>query len=109
MNEFVKQVEISLNKKIPATHIPYWLGMLGGFGFDMLSKLTGEKFSVSSVRVKKFCLPRREVRPCRGATTQFDSTAAHSSGFKAPFTLSEGLHCTLEYEFLNQGKEKGSN
>ena len=68
--------------------------MAGGFGFDILSKLTGKKFAVSSVRVKKFC-----------ATTQFDATAAHSSGFKAPFTLSEGLDKTLQYEFAGAQKD----
>jgi nucleoside-diphosphate-sugar epimerase len=51
MNELVSQVEKSLNKHIPSTHFPYWLGMLGGYGFDILGKLTGKKFSVSSVRV----------------------------------------------------------
>jgi hypothetical protein len=56
MNELVSQVEKSLNKNIPSTHFPYWLGMLGGYGFDILGKLTGavginKKFSVSSVRV----------------------------------------------------------
>lgn len=95
MNELVSQVEKSLNKKIPSTHFPYWLGMLGGYGFDFLSKLTGKKFSVSSVRVKKFC-----------ATTQFDATLAHSCGFKAPYTLSEGLHRTLQYEFINPDKDE---
>jgi GlcNAc-P-P-Und epimerase len=91
MNDLVAQVEKSLNKNIPSTHFPYWLGMLGGYGFDILSKLTGRKFSVSSVRVKKFC-----------ATTQFDATAAHSCGFKAPYTLSQGLHNTLHYEFIEK-------
>ena len=62
--------------------------------FDLLSKLTGKKFSASAVRVKKFC-----------ATTQFDATVAHSSGFKAPFTLSEGLHRTLHYEFIDKEKD----
>ena len=61
---------------------------------DLLSKLTGKKFSVSLVRIKKFC-----------ATTQFDATKAHSCGFKAPFTMSEGLHRTLEYEFINPNKD----
>lgn len=95
MNELVAQVEKSLNKKIPSTHFPYWLGMSGGYGFDILSKLTGKKFSVSSVRVKKFC-----------ATTQFDATAAHSSGFTAPYSLAEGLDRTLQYEFNNQDKDE---
>lgn len=94
MNELVGQVEISLNKKIPSTHFPYWLGMFGGFGFDILSKLTGKKFAVSSVRVKKFC-----------ATTQFDASKAHSCGFKAPFTLAQGLHNTLHYEFIDKNTD----
>ena len=94
MNELVAQVEKSLNKRIPATHFPYWLGMLGGIGFDMLSKLTGKKFAVSAVRVKKFC-----------ATTQFDATKAHANGFNAPFSLAEGLHNTLQHEFVNKNHD----
>jgi len=31
---------------------------------------------------------------------------AHSSGFKAPFTLSEGLHRTLHYEFIDVDKDE---
>ncbi len=94
MNQLVEQVEVSLNKKIPSIHFPKWLGMLGGFAFDMLSKLTGKKFAVSTVRVKKFC-----------ATTQFDASKAHNSGFKAPFSLNKGLDCTLKYEFINKNQD----
>lgn len=94
MNELVEQVEKSLHKKLSAVRLPYWLGYMGGMSFDLLAKLTGKKFSVSAVRVKKFC-----------ATTQFDATSAHSSGFKAPFTLSEGLHRTLHYEFIDTEKD----
>jgi len=50
--------------------LPYWLGYIGGLSFDLLAKLTGKKFSVSAVRIKKFCLPRSVAY--RGATTQFD-------------------------------------
>lgn len=94
MNDLVIQVEKSLNKKLPAIRLPYWLGYMGGLSFDLLAKLTGKKFSVSAVRVKKFC-----------ATTQFDATKAHNTGFKAPFTLSEGLHRTLHYEFIDPQKD----
>ena len=90
MNQLVSHVSRVLNKHIPATHFPYWLGMLGGYAFDFLSKITGKKLTVSSVRVKKFC-----------ATTEFDATKAHSSGFKAPYTLDEGLARTLEFEFVH--------
>ena len=94
MNELLAQVEKSLNKHIPSIHFPYWLGMIGGYGFDILSKVIGKKFSVSSVRVKKFC-----------ATTQFDAIKAHSIGFKPPFSLEEGLDRTLHYEFIDSNKD----
>lgn len=68
---------------------------MGSLSFDLLANLIGKKFSVSAVSVKKFF-----------TTTQFDATAAHSSGFKAPFTLSEGLHRTLHYEFIDPEKDE---
>lgn len=89
MNELVSQVEKSLNKRIPSTHFPFWLGMVGGYGFDVLSFITRRRFSVNSIRVKKFC-----------ATTQFDSSKVQALGFKAPYTIREGLHETLQNEFL---------
>lgn len=90
MNDLVALVEKVLKKNIPSTHFPYWMGMMGGYCFDFLAKITGKKFTVSSVRVKKFC-----------AVTQFDSTKAMTSGFVPPYTLQEGLARTLEFEFLH--------
>ena len=88
MNELVLQAEESLNRKLPSLRLPYWLGMTGGLCFDILSRITGKKFPISSIRIKKFC-----------ATTQFDASLAHSIGFEAPFTLAEGLDRTLKSEF----------
>ena len=90
MNQLVEHVGKVLNKHIPATHFPYWLGMMGGYCFDLLAKITGKKLTVSSVRVKKFC-----------ATTEFDAKKVHSCGFKAPYSLGEGLARTLEFEFVH--------
>ncbi|MCR5841716.1 MAG: NAD-dependent epimerase/dehydratase family protein [Bacteroidales bacterium] len=90
MNDLVAHVEKVLNKRIPSTHYPYWLGMFGGYCFDLLAMVTGKKLAVSSVRVKKFC-----------STTQFDSTKAMNSGFVPPYTLKEGLARTLEFEFVH--------
>ena len=78
-----------MNKHIPATHFPYWLGMIGGYCFDIFACITRKKFAVCSVRVKKFC-----------ATTEFDAAKIHSSVFKAPYSLGEGLARTLEFEFI---------
>jgi nucleoside-diphosphate-sugar epimerase len=90
MNQLVEHVEETLEKKNPPIRLPYWLGMLGGYGFDMIGKITGKKFSISSVRVKKFC-----------ATTQFDAKKAHACGFTAPYSLIQGLQNTLANEFQN--------
>lgn len=90
MNELVDHISKVLNKSIPATHYPYWLGMLGGYGFDLLAWIIRKKLTISSVRVKKFC-----------ATTQFDASKVNSSGFQAPYTLGQGLAKTLEFEFVH--------
>ena len=94
MNELIDHVSKVLSKHIPSTHFPYWLGMLGGKCFDLLAWVTGKKLAISSVRVKKFC-----------ATTEFDATKAHSSGFVAPYTLADGLARTLTFEFINPPKD----
>lgn len=91
MNELVTLVSKVMNKYIPSVHFPYWLGMLGGYAFDVLAFLSRKKLVISSVRVKKFC-----------ATTQFDSSKAHKSGFVPPFTLEQGLSRTLEFEFIHK-------
>lgn len=89
MTELSSVIEIKMKLSLPKIKIPYWLGILGGYGFDSLAFLTRKKLSISSIRVKKFC-----------ATTQFDASKAHSA-FKAPYTLEEGLNKTLEFEFIN--------
>ena len=94
MNELVAITENRLGKKLPAIRLPYWFAYLSGLVLDQISKLTGKKFAVSSVRVKKFC-----------ATTQFNSAKAHNSGFKPDFTLSEGLNRTIQNEFLEHDKD----
>ncbi len=88
MMELVSVIEKKMNLRIPKTKTPYFFGMLVGFFFDILSKLTAKKFSISSVRVKKFC-----------ANTQFDASKAHAS-FKAPYKLEKALHKTLQHEFI---------
>ena len=94
MTELVKAIETKMNISVPKSKIPYWLGMVGGYMFDLVSFITQKKFSISSVRVKKFC-----------ATTQFNSAKAHSN-FKAPYSLKEGLDLTLEHEFIDPKEDE---
>lgn len=89
MTDLVSVIESKMNIKVSKLKIPYWIGMLGGYFFDIIAKITNRKLSISSVRIKKFC-----------ATTQFDSSIAHNN-FKAPFTLPQGIVKTLEHDFIN--------
>ena len=93
MTDLVKIIEDKMNISVPKIKIPYWLGMFGGYSIDLISYITTKKFSVSAVRVKKFC-----------ATTQFDANKVQTY-FKSPYTLEEGLNRTLEYEFLDKQKD----
>jgi nucleoside-diphosphate-sugar epimerase len=90
MNRLTELVCKTLGKKLPSVRLPYWMGMAGGYLFDAIAFIFRIKPTISSVRVKKFC-----------STTQYDSTKAHSTGFVPPYTLSEGLTRTLEFEFIH--------
>ncbi|MGJ1262575.1 NAD-dependent epimerase/dehydratase family protein [Sphingobacterium spiritivorum] len=87
-NDLVYHTGNILDKNIPTTRIPYWMGMLGGYGFDVLAWVIRKKLNISSVRVKKFC-----------AVTQYDSTKAMTSGFEPPYSMEEGLRKMLNEEF----------
>jgi GlcNAc-P-P-Und epimerase len=88
-SDLVSFIDKKMKLNISKIKIPFWLGMIIGYCFDIISKIFRKKLTISSVRVKKFC-----------STTQFDATKAHSS-FEAPFTLKQGLDLTLDHEFIN--------
>jgi nucleoside-diphosphate-sugar epimerase len=93
MIELTSLIEDKMNIKLSSVKIPFFIGMIGGYVFDLFAIITRKKYSLSSVRVKKFC-----------ATTQFDASKVHND-FIPPYTLEEGLSRTLEYEFLNKKED----
>lgn len=85
MNSLVSQVRSFLGKgQGTGVHLPYSLGLLAGYGFDLLAFLSRRRLPISSIRVKKFC-----------ATTQF-ATRVEETGFEAPVSLQDGLKQTLK-------------
>lgn len=89
MNELVRLVnQCTKKEETIGIRIPQPVGMLGGYAFDLLSKMTGKKFNVSSVRIKKFC-----------SSTQFASKNMGKINFESPVSLEEGLKRTLTFEF----------
>ena len=82
--ELVQQSEKSLKRNLSSVRIPYFIGYAGGLAFDLIAKITGREFPVSSIRVKKFC-----------ATTQFSADKMLSTGYKPPYSLNYGLDITI--------------
>jgi nucleoside-diphosphate-sugar epimerase len=79
---------VLFDKEGVGLRLPGWLGILAGYGFDALAKISGKKLPISSIRVKKFM-----------GTTAFN-TSVGETGFEASCTLSEGIERTLRHEFL---------
>lgn len=68
--------------------LPYAVGYTIGRMLDVIAIMTGRRFTISSVRVKKFC------------ANSVYSTALDGSGFIAPVSLVEALGRTVRFEFL---------
>ncbi len=89
MNDLVSEVNNVLGRKYTTNvRIPYILGYLVGKLFDLLGNSTGKSFSISALRVKKFC------------SDSVYGTALHDSGFVPPVAMVEALRQTVRHEFL---------
>tara|TARA_B100000963_G_C22610737_1_gene664706 strand:- start:1104 stop:2090 length:987 start_codon:yes stop_codon:yes gene_type:complete len=93
MKKVIHSVYNALNLKQPEFKIPYYVAYFGAIIFDIISILTRKKFSISSIRVKKFCM-----------STSFE-TSISDIGFKANVSLEEAIIETVNYEFNNKNKD----
>ena len=91
MNTLVGEIHKTLGKEKKLFHWPYWLGMLGGYAFDLLAFITRKKLPISSIRVKKFC-----------SNSMFNAEQIKKTNFQAPASLKEGLEKTIRYEFIDK-------
>lgn len=92
MNHLVLDVYKHLGKtKKKLFHFPYWLAYLGGKCFDFAAFVLHKKFTINSIRIKKFT-----------QDTYFKSSRVTQSGFIAPIPLEEGLRRTIDYEFVRK-------
>lgn len=88
MNELVGGVNRLLAKTERIRfRLPYLVGYLAGGCLDVVARVTGLRFPVSAIRVKKFC-----------SNTVFDTSLARS-GFAAPVPLADALARTVRHEF----------
>jgi len=95
MNDLVSISRKKLfNKNGVGLRLPRFLGVLIGNIFDLLSFLLRRNLPISSIRVKKFM-----------SNSQFNSSI-YKTEFKPPVKLSTGLQKTLNYEFIEDNRDK---
>jgi len=95
MNTLVGKVNRLLGQsEMIGLRLPYWLGYSIGKGFDLAAAVTGKRFAISSIRVKKFC------------ANSVYNTAIEETGFVPPVSLEDALAQTVRYEFIEEHKDK---
>ena len=94
--EISNVVSACLNKK-PAPAVPYALGMLIGFPFDIIIKLTGKNLPISTARVKKMFKTE----------TKFEADKLLSVGYTPKFPLKEGIDRMTKW-YMESGKNENA-
>lgn len=95
MNSLVAYVNKLLGRSTEINfRLPFSLGLLIGSSFDLVAKITGKKFPISAIRVKKFC-----------ANSVYES-AVESTGFIPPVPLMDAIEKTVRFEFIEDHKNE---
>ena len=89
MNRLVAEVRGSLGRKgAVKLRVPIAAGLAAGSVFDAAARLTGARFPISAIRVKKFT-----------ESTRIAADRIRAMGFEPPVPIDEGLRRTLAAEF----------
>lgn len=95
MNSLICRVKQALGVKPEVGfRLPYSIGLLAGYGFDLVAKIIGRPLPISSIRVKKFC---------KESTY---NTALAETGFVPPVDLTEAIDRTIKYEFVDKVEDE---
>lgn len=96
MNTLVEMVKRMLGKSEEIDfRLPYTIGFVIGKTFDLVAAITGKRFAISSIRVKKFC------------ANSVYNTALDKSGFVPPVPLAGALESTVRHEFFESHEHEG--
>ncbi len=89
MNNLVANVNRILGRpERIGLRLPFVAGYIIGKCFDLVAALTDKRFSISSIRVKKFC------------SNSVYNTAIEQTGFVPPVSLERALAQTARHEFI---------
>jgi nucleoside-diphosphate-sugar epimerase len=96
MNALVGTVNRMLGKPEQiGFRLPFIVGYAIGKCFDALATISGKKFAISSIRVKKFC------------SNSVYETSIAKTGFVPPVPLAEALERTVRHEFIESHEGDG--
>ena len=92
--ELVEIARRKLHQNNRTLRVPYWIGLAGGYLFDLAALVTGRQFPISSIRIKKFC-----------AGTQIAADKIRETGFTPRYSLEEGLERMIAADFQPGSKQ----
>jgi len=95
MNQLTDAIYAKLGRQKAPVRIPYSIGLAGGWGLDILSRLTGRQFPVSAIRIEKFC-----------ADTVSSADKIRSIGFTPEWSIEQGLERMITHDFYALTGEK---
>jgi GlcNAc-P-P-Und epimerase len=84
----VEHIRYCLNKNGSSLRIPKTAALAAGYLLDTVARISGRRFPISAIRVRKFC-----------ESTQFVADRVAQSGFVPPYSLREALDRTIRFEF----------
>ncbi|MDD5458738.1 MAG: NAD(P)-dependent oxidoreductase [Phycisphaerae bacterium] len=88
-NELIEITNEALGRNTsPKLCFPYYPALFAAYLLDIAAYILNRKFSISAVRIKKFC-----------AETSVSADRLKMAGFEAPYTLKEALRQTINSEF----------
>ena len=91
--ELVEIARRKLHQSGRILRIPYWIGLAGGYFFDLAALITGRQFPISSIRIKKFC-----------AGTQIAADKLSETGSIPRYSLEQGLERMIAADFQPNAK-----
>ena len=88
MNQLIALFYKFLSKKEKNLSVPYCLGISTGYLFDLLSFIFRKQFSITSIRIKKFC-----------ANSIINTNELEQYNMKPPTPLHAAIERTIRFEF----------
>lgn len=96
MNSLVSNVNRILGRPEKISfRLPFTMGYFIGKCFDLAAAVTGKRFAISSIRVKKFC------------ANSVYNTGINQTGYLPPVPFEQALEQTVRYEFIESHEKEG--